>query len=348
MDKDADKSTKVAEKERGISTIIFDALSIDSLLRNDVAERYLLSGVTATNMSIILEHDWESSIRNLDRALTAIDRSPLLMQATNSSDIYSAQKANKLAVVLGSQGASFLDGHNVDQTHRLRTLARLGLRFFGLVYTSRNLLGDGCGEKLDGGLTFLGEDIIHAANEFPLAIDISHCSHATRLAAAALARVPVCTHSNAFSLVPNPRNVKDECIKTIANRQGVIGVAALPKIVATQNPTIEDLVSHIEYLLSCVGPNHVGLGLDFVEKSNSESLKFPSTSRWRALRPDIFGDVGSFGVNPYPEGISSITSLPALRVRLVERGHPSLVIDQIMGLNWLRVLDQANASGAKA
>jgi membrane dipeptidase len=340
-----DMPQRNVEKLHHTMPIVFDALSIDTVLQEDVAERYLHGGVAATNMSVILEHDWDNTLRNVDRALSAIDRSPLLKLARCSRDIRSARAASKLAVVLGSQGASYLDNQNVDQTYRLRTLSRLGLRFLGLVYTSRNLLGDGCGERSDGGLTFLGEDIIRAANELPLAIDLSHCSHMTRLSAANLARVPVCTHSNAFTLVPNPRNVKDECISAIAEKGGIVGVATLPKIVAEQDPTLADVVNHIEFLLSHVGPDHVGLGLDFVERSRFQDLNFPSTYRWRALRPDIFGNVAGFGVTPYPEGISSITSLSSLYDRLVERRHPGAVIDQIMGGNWLRVLDTLESLG---
>ena len=55
---------------------------------------------------------------------------------------------------------------------RVGILAHLGFRFFGLAYTGATLFADGCGEKRDAGLSFLGEELIAAVNETPMILDL--------------------------------------------------------------------------------------------------------------------------------------------------------------------------------
>jgi len=74
----------------------------------------------------------------------------------------------------------------------------------------------------------------------------------------------IASHSNAYSLCPNPRNLKDDQIKAIAESGGVIGVNAIPSFVDKENPTLDKLVAHIEYIADLAGYEHVGLGFDFV------------------------------------------------------------------------------------
>jgi membrane dipeptidase len=54
--------------------------------------------------------------------------------------------------MFGTQSASMLE----EKLWRLEILVRMGLRILGLAYTTANPFGDGCGEKRDTGLTYLG------------------------------------------------------------------------------------------------------------------------------------------------------------------------------------------------
>ena len=91
---------------------------------------------------------------------------------------------------------------------------------FGLAYTGATLFADGCGEKRDAGLSFLGEELIAAVNETPMILDLSHTGHRSRAEAVPLARAPVCTHSNAWHHVPNDRNTRDETVQAIVAKGG--------------------------------------------------------------------------------------------------------------------------------
>ena len=250
--------------------------------------------------------------------------------------------AGKTAILFATQGATPL-GNRVG---RLRTLHRLGVRFFGLAYTGASLFGDGCGERRDAGLTFLGHELIELANEIGMIIDLSHCGHQTRLEAARAARFPCCTHSNAYALVANGRNTTDEAAQEIARKGGVVGITGLVRAVADRNPTIGHMLDHADHLIRLLGAAHVGIGLDLTE-GFQDAVKGGRTSmikapKWRTLRPDMFGTVDDFYHASYPTGLATIGELPNLTQGLLDRGYPPEEVAGVMGHNWLRFFRSAN------
>jgi membrane dipeptidase len=318
------------------ATFVFDALSIAYVLDEKYTERCLRGGVNGTNVTVALEESWDQALRNIERQLEKIEKNPLLMRCETADDLLSAKAAGKLGVVLGTQGATMLE----DQLWRLELLVRMGLRILGLAYTSANAFGDGCGEKRDAGLSYLGEDLIALANSLPIMLDLSHCGHRTRAGAAALSRAPVCTHSNADGLRANGRNTQDATVKAISAKGGVIGVCGLPQSLADGTPTLDDLLDHVDYLTSLVGVGAVGIGLDYVEAYQQQAnvVAPPSVVTWRTRRPDIFGPLSAFGRQSYPIGIESVAKLANLTQGLLDRGYRQDDAAAILGGNWLRAL----------
>jgi membrane dipeptidase len=315
---------------------VFDGLSISYVLEEKYAERCLAGGVNATNVTFALEESWDKALKNIETYLAKIERSPLLMLCTTSGDLLAAKAKGKLGVMFGTQGASMIE----DQIWRLELLVRMGLRFLGLAYTTANAFGDGCGEKRDAGLSYLGEELIALANTLPVMVDLSHCGHRTRAEAAAHARAPVCTHSNADSLRANGRNTRDDTVRAMAAKGGMIGVCGLPQSLADETPTLDDLLDHVDHLVKVVGIEHVGLGLDYVEAYHDQPTVVapPSVVTWRTRRPDIFGSLASFGRQSYPVGIETIRKLPNLTQGLLDRGYTKEQVSDVLGGNWLRTI----------
>jgi membrane dipeptidase len=315
-------------------TFVFDALSISYVLDEKYTERCLAGGVNATNVTFALEENWDQTLRNIDTYLGKIERSPLLMLCTTADDMLKAKEGGKLGVVFGTQGATMLE----DQLWRLEVLVRMGLRILGLAYTTANAFADGCGEKRDAGLTYLGEELIEAANALPVIIDLSHCGHRTRAEAAALARAPVCTHSNAHGLRPNGRNTRDDTARAMSAKGGIIGVCGLPQSLADGTPTLDDLLDHLDHFVRLTGIGHVGIGLDYVEVYQEQATVVapPSVVKWRTRRPDIFGPLSQFGRQSYPIGIETVAKLPNLTQSLFDRGYDERQAAAILGGNWLR------------
>jgi membrane dipeptidase len=191
------------------NTYVFDGLSIAYVLDEKYTERLVAGGVDGTNVTFALEEDWDTVLHNAENHLTKIEKNPHLKLCLTAGDLRAAKQAGKIGVMFGTQGASMLE----EKLWRLEILVRMGLRILGLAYTTANAFGDGCGEKRDAGLTYLGEELIATVNEMPVILDLSHCGDRTRAEATALARAPVCTHSNAAALLQNGRKNAHKTVK---------------------------------------------------------------------------------------------------------------------------------------
>ena len=296
------------------------------------AERCLAAGVNATNVTFGTEQEWDVVLRNFDVGLEKIEKSPYLALAQNGADITAAFEAGKLAVIIGTQGSAMVD----MEFHRLRTMFKLGMRYFGLAYTGPTLFADGCGEKRDAGLSFAGMELIDAVNELGLILDLSHAGHQARAEGAKRATFPVCTHSNAYAVNPNDRNTTDETAKVIRSKGGIMGICGLPKTVHSTDATLNEMLDHADHWVATVGDGYVGIGLDFVEAYKASKQILPISKLWRIRRPDIFGTVEEFITQDYPRGLSGIAELPNLTQGLFDRGYTEAQVAGIIGTNWLR------------
>jgi len=320
------------------SAYVFDGLSIAYTLEEKYSERLLAGGVDGTNVTFALEEDWDTVLRNAEKYLTKIAKNPYLTLCLTAADLRAAKHAGKVGVMFGTQGASMLE----DKLWRIEILVRMGLRILGLAYTTANAFGDGCGEKRDAGLTYLGEELIGMLNEMPVILDLSHCGDRTRAEATALARAPVCTHSNASALRPNGRNTTDDTVKAMVAKGGMTGVCGLPHSLADANPTLDDLLNHVDHFVKLVGIDGVGIGMDYVEgyQDQANVVAPPSVITWRTRRPDIFGPLSAFGRQPYPLGVEGVARLPNLTAGLFARGYKDTEVSAIMGGNWLRCIER--------
>ncbi|MEO8134704.1 MAG: membrane dipeptidase [Betaproteobacteria bacterium] len=316
-------------------SLVFDGLAIGYVLDEKYTQRCLEGGVNAANVTFALEENWDKALQNFERNLSKIDKSPLLTLCKTADDVLAAKEKGRLGIVIGTQGASMMDSS--DQFWRLEAMVRMGLRFLGLAYTTANVFGDGCGERRDAGLSYLGEELIEFTNTLSIMLDLSHCGHRTRAEATALSRAPVCTHSNSDQLRANGRNTTDATVKAMAAKGGLIGVCGLPQSLSDQTPTLDDLLDHLDHFVKLVGVAHVGIGMDYVESFQDAAnvVAPPSVVMWRTRRPDIFGPLSAFGRQSYPIGAESVKKLPNLTQGLFDRGYVADDVEALIGGNWL-------------
>ncbi|MQW44725.1 membrane dipeptidase [Sinorhizobium meliloti] len=319
------------------STLVFDTLALKYVIDEPFATRCLNAGVKAANVTIVGEASWDETLFAIDEILEKIEKSPILKLAKTAADVHSISQSGFLAVVLVTQGAGMIG----TQLWRLSLLHKLGVRSVGLSYTAANNYSDGCGETRNAGLTFLGRDFIHAVNELPLILDLSHVGHRSREEATVLARSPACTHANAFSLIPNDRNVKDETAISIVKKGGIVSACALPNTVYGREPTVAHFVDHIDYFRNLLGEQNIGIGFDFSEGLRVDNALPAASVRWRTLRPDIFGSVDDFYNTSFPEGIETIDKLPNVVEHLLGRRWSEASIKGLLGENWFRFMKSA-------
>jgi membrane dipeptidase len=332
------KTAGAGAKKLTQESFVLDCLSLPYILDEKWALRYVQAGVNASNVTFGTDGTWDDTLRAFDRGLEKIARNPYLGLATNRSEIDALREKGKLAVIIGTQGSAMVD----ETFHQLRTMHRLGLRYFGLAYTGATLFADGCGERRDAGLTFAGEELIDAVNELDLILDLSHAGHRARAEGAARAKYPICTHSNAYSVNANDRNTRDETARLIREKEGIMGLCGLPRSVKPVGPTLNDMLDHADHWIRIMDIHHVGIGLDFTEAYQESGSVLPASLRWRTLRPDIFGTPEEFLTQRYPEGLSTILELANLTQGLLDRGHTQEETAAVLGGNWLRHFTMVN------
>src|SRR5699024_7586695 len=172
-------------------------------------------------------------------------------------------------------------------------------------------------------------------------IDLSHTGYKTTMEAMEISQSPVVfSHSNVDALCPSPRNLNDVQIKTLANKNGVIGINGFPAFLSKKtNPTIDDYIDHIDYIVNLVGIEHVGISMDYWEgmesvasMSEAQNLYegFLKTGRWKEE---------SYSSPPwrYPKGIELPSKLSNLSNSLLKRGYSEEDIKLILGGNFIRV-----------
>jgi membrane dipeptidase len=184
----------------------------------------------------------------------------LVMRVDSAQDFNDLSKNGKLGVVLGVQNSDHF--RTVDD---VKEFYHLGQRISQLTYNSQNHIGSGSTDRVDGGISDFGHQIVKSMNDVGMAIDVSHCGDQTTLDAFELSKLPVLiTHSNCRALVEgHPRSKTDQAIKRMAEIGGVMGITAVRNFVKNEEPTtIEHYVDHIDHVVKLVGIEHVGIGTD--------------------------------------------------------------------------------------
>jgi membrane dipeptidase len=173
-----------------------------------------------------------------------------------AEDIRAAKAEKKLGLILGFQSASPIED---DLTH-LWIFAQLGVRIIQLTYMGANLVGSGCYEDTDNGLTYLGKTLIREMNRLGILVDLSHCGWKTAQDAIEISTQPVVfTHSNPYEKCPTGA-IYRRAGQGSGSKGGVIGITGTGlcwwRNTAGRRSLITDILDYGEL----AGIDHVGLG----------------------------------------------------------------------------------------
>lgn len=262
------------------------------------------------------------------------------------ADIALAKRSGKLGLIYGFQDAVMLEG----DPSRLELFHRFGVKIVQLTYNVRNLLGDGCLEPDDAGLSRHGRDVVTRMNELGMLVDLSHCgTRTTDTGIEASAKPVAITHSGCKAVFDHPRSKSDATLKRMADKGGVIGIYMMPFINAAGQPTGEDLIRQIEHAVKTCGEDHVGIGSDLsvspheVNPAYAEAHRqFVATRRRLGIAAPREDDYMFIADLNTPRRMEQIAD------RLAARGHSSARIEKIIGGNFLRLFGEVWLSGPPA
>lgn len=314
--------------------IIIDGLEISKWSRA-VFEDMRKGGLTAVNATCSV---WEGIRGSLDNVAQwkqwFRDNDDIILQVHTTEDIRRAKAENKTGIYLGWQNTWGIE----DRIDYLRIFKDLGVGVMQLTYNTRNLVGTGCWESVDAGLTDFGREVVDEMNAVGIMVDLSHVGPMTSQDAIEHSKMPVAyTHCAPAGLLDHPRNKSDEQLRFIADKGGFVGFATYPPFMAQgTDSTVEDCVDTFEYLINLVGEDTVGIGTDFTQDQDGAFFDYLSLDKSYARRvvPKRPGD----GTVKMPKGLRTIGDFPNLTAAMEKRGWPEDRIRKVMGENWMRVL----------
>lgn len=197
-----------------------------------------------------------------------------------------------------------------------------GLRLVGLAWDDTRYAYSALRDE--GGITREGYQLMEVMADLGMILDLTHMSEKATFEA--LDRYPgpvVASHVNARALVPMRRQFSDEQIRRLAEREGVIGIVLcngfLKAGCGPGDPkhavTLEHVVAHIDHICQLLGDAaHVGLGSDFD---------------------------GGFGAERIPAELDNVLDMPLIGAAMHARGYGEDDIANIMGGNWVALLQRA-------
>ncbi len=175
-----------------------------------------------------------------------------------------SNKPQNLKAHFSVEGGALLE----NDAERLYILKQDGIKLLTLTWNGENAIAGG--NKTDKGLTDFGKRVISLMNDLKIGCDLSHINEKSFLKAVEIAKFPIATHSNCRALYENPRNLKDEQIKLIAEKRGIIGLCFYPEFLG-ESP-LDRLYEQIFYLLDKGYENNIAIGSDFDGAKMDESL----------------------------------------------------------------------------
>jgi membrane dipeptidase len=267
-----------------------------------------------------------------------IDAHPdVLLKVKSAADLDRAKASGRLGIIYGFQDATPLG----EDLNRVKIFGRFGVRIIQLTYNRRNLLGDGCLETANAGLSRFGQQVVEKMNELGLLVDLSHCGHLTTTDAITSSKQPVAiTHAGCAALTDLPRNKTDEELRLLAKRSGVVGIYLMPFLRMQGQPTSADLIRHVEHAVDVCGEDHVGIGTDGVVSRIELTPEFVKRHREDVAnrrRLGISAPGEEEDVYTFLPDLNGPRKLETLAGLLLARGHSESRVTKILGGNFVRL-----------
>ncbi|MGI9408515.1 MAG: dipeptidase [Hyphomicrobiaceae bacterium] len=316
--------------------IVIDGLEISRWSRS-VFEDMRKGGLTAVNCTCAVWEGVRGTMDNIAKWKRWFDEnSDIILQVYSTNDIRRAKREGKTGISLGWQNSYAVE----DRLEYLQLFKELGVNTIQLTYNTHNLVGSGCWETVDSGLSDFGRDLIDEMNRLGMLVDLSHVGPKTSSDAIAHSKKPVAyTHCAPAALFDHPRNKSDAQLKGIADQGGFVGYATYPMFLARgADSTVEDCVEGIEHLVNLIGEDNVGIGTDFTQDQDVAFFDYLSCDKGTGRR--IVPPRPNGGVTVMPEGLRTIGDFPNLTRTMLNRGWPEARVRKVMGENWLRFLDE--------
>ena len=295
------------------------------------------------------------AMREMDTMDAVAARNPdKMVIAKDWKTIKSTLKAGKIVAQYGVEGGHMIE----DDINRLDTFYNRGVRYMTLTWNNSpswaSSHADEKNSKYTGpkGLTSFGKAIIVRMNQLGIIVDVSHVGETTFWDAINTTTKPViASHSNAYSICPVSRNLKDDQIQAIGKNGGVINLNFYSAFVdstfskkdaafRTRHKTELDSLLNTgiqrEYAQSWVAEKYAAESE--ANKPSLEQLMQHFDHIVNLIGIDHVGIGSDFdGIDSAPKGLSTVLDYPNFTKALIARGYSNKDIKKVLGGNFLRV-----------
>lgn len=289
-------------------------------------------GLQVCPIFVDLELQPEGTLRESLRQATAFQHAlrenpDRLLAIRTRADLDAVERGERIGLLLALEGVEPF-GYEAATAD---LFWELGLRMASLTWNRRNPFADGAADE--GGLSRLGRTLLVRFAELGVILDLSHAS--PRLFDECLesyeGRVCV-THAGCRAENDTPRNLSDEQLRALAERDGVFGLMLHPLAIDAERPTIDRVLDHLDHAVSVIGCERVCLGGDWTTRLHE---LMPAPAPPDGLMPPGLAEGTTI------EGLSGAEDYPALAQALGARGWDAQQINGIESGNLLRFLRES-------
>jgi membrane dipeptidase len=290
-------------------------------------------GVDAVHVTVCYHEDFRETVEEIIDWNRRFERNgDLIMMGRVAADVERARASGRTAIFLGLQNSSAIE----DDIGLVEILHTLGVRFMQLTYNNQSLLGAGCYEAEDPGITRMGREVIAEMNRLGMVIDMSHSGERSTQEAIDLSARPIAiTHANPSSWHKVPRNKPDALLKALAARGGVIGLSFYPHhLKGGSECTLESVTEMVARLADLIGVDHIGIGSDLCQDQPDSVVAWMRNGRW--TKSDASIGLGAAVFPPQPAWFRDNRDFGGIRDGLSAQGFSAGDVAKIMGGNWYR------------
>jgi membrane dipeptidase len=363
------KSVLVDTHNDAVTACIEKKVSLDQDLKginHSDLKRFKQGGVDYQLFSIWCDgkkaNPYAWAMREMDTIDAVAARNPDKIVVAKSWDqIQKTLAEGKIVAQYGVEGGHMIE----DDINRLDIFYKRGVRYMTLTWNNSPSWASSHADEKDPkykghkGLTSFGKQIINRMNKLGIIVDISHVGETTFWDALKTTTKPViASHSNAYSICPVSRNLKDAQIKAIGKNGGVISLNFYSAFVDSNyskkaaafykahKKEIDSMVAkgmQKEYVLSVIA-NKYKVQSEAI-KPDLEVLMKHFDHIVKLIGIDHVGLGSDFdGIDSAPKQLKTVLDYPEFTKALIKRGYKDADIAKVLGGNFLRVYRANNPS----
>jgi membrane dipeptidase len=327
----------------GLGFVLWDGTDEEAAAEIAIARASGLGAVVATmgpsGQFWLNDAAFDATRTFIANCTSRIDRhADVAMLVRSGADLDVAHRSHRIGVVMTFQGTEPL-GEDVE---RIGLFRQMGVRVIQLTHNRRNLVGDGCSEDGNAGLSRYGHAVVERLNAERIVVDLAHGAQRTIAEGIKASKMPVLiSHTGCRALADLPRNTSDAELRALADRGGVAGIIFWPYLRRDTQPMAIDVVRHIEHAIKVCGEDHVGIGTDAGVAPVDRSGTFEKDNR-AAIAGMVDNGIFERGrpadLYMFIPDLNVANRYEVVGAMLSARGHSDTRIAKILGGNFARVM----------